>query len=144
MSSKPTTTFDSGMFVASVLGPAPRAQEETPKAKKYDSGKPPVVQGFFKYFPRAIKSVAMLSLYGITKYETSFKERNFAGLEAERLEDAEGRHILDQAIDGDYDPESGLLHKIHKAWEAMADLEVTLTKMDANGIPYRIKGKVDW
>lgn len=103
------------------------------KSKKYDGGKSPVVQGCFHYFPRALKAIADVSAYGSAKYNVSLEEKNWAGLAVPRLTDADGRHLLDEAIDGPYDPESELLHAAHHAWEAVARLEPML----AAGVPLR-------
>ena len=101
-------------------------------AKKYDDGKPPVVQGNLWYFPLAHRAVATVSYYGAAKYEVEYADNNFAGLDPNRLVDAEGRHLLDQATEL-YDPESSLLHAAHKAWEALAHLNGMLSR----GIPLR-------
>lgn len=94
-------------------------------AKKYDSGKSPVFQGFIQYFSKAMKAVAFVSFYGKEKYEVPFEEKNFLGLPVARLTDADARHLLDE-VDGLYDSETSLLHAAHHAWEAMARLEVML------------------
>jgi hypothetical protein len=94
--------------------------------KKNDDEKPPVVRGFLHYFPRAIKAVALASKFGLVKYDLQYEDRNFMNLDPARLLDADGRHLLDEVIDGPYDPETGLLHAVHHAWEAMARLEVML------------------
>lgn len=94
-------------------------------AKKYDDGKAPVFQGFLQYFPNAIKAVAFVSYYGKEKYEVPFSEKNFLGLDPDRLRDADARHVLDE-VDDAYDRETSLLHAAQHAWEAMAVLEVML------------------
>jgi hypothetical protein len=42
-----------------------------------------------------------------------------------RYANALGRHIVNEAIEGDYDPE-GFLHAAQIAWNAMARLELIL------------------
>ena len=37
-------------------------------AKKMDVGKPPLYQGLFHRFPRALRAIAGVSLFGKTKY----------------------------------------------------------------------------
>lgn len=113
-------------------------------AKKYDTGKAPVVRGFLRYFPRTIKGIATVSQYGAIKYEVSYEEKNFEGLDGGRLVDADGRHLVDEAIDGLYDPESGLLHCLHHAWEACAYAESVIKQLEAEGKPLRVKGSVTW
>ena len=100
--------------------------------KKYDQNKAPVVRGFMHYFPRAIKAVADVSKYGLEKYKLKYEEKNFLNVEDAfgRYLDANGRHLLDMAIDGTHDLESQRLHLAHQAWNAMSALEVFLIEQD--------------
>ena len=102
--------------------------------KKYDGEKPPVVRGFLHYFPRSIKAISLASQYGLEKYDLEYEDRNFMSLDPGRLLDADGRHLLDEIIEGPYDSETGLLHAVHHAWEALARLEVLLE----DGVPVRM------
>jgi hypothetical protein len=103
---------------------------------KLDAGKSPIVSGFMKYFPRAIRAVANVSLHGMEKYTWKGWIKVPDGIK--RYDDAEGRHIVDEEIDGPIDPKSRLLHAAHRAWNAMARLELLLIqeeeeKSNANG-----------
>lgn len=93
--------------------------------KKLDGDKAPIVQGCFNYFAKALKAVAMVSKYGAEKYDVDYEDQNWRRVEngLNRYLDADGRHLLDEAIDGLYDPESNLLHAAHHAWNALARLE---------------------
>ena len=100
---------------------------ETPKQRgdrKDDQGKPLVIKGFLNYFPRAVIAVARISEFGATKYEWN----GFSAVEnaVERYAEAEIRHLLYEIIEGEgsCDKESELMHKAHKAWNAMAELEL--------------------
>ena len=97
--------------------------------KKFDTGKAPVVQGVFDYFPRAIMAVAKVSEYGHNKYDVAYDDQNWRRVEdaIDRYRDANGRHMLYESIDGLHDPESKLLHAAHAAWNALAYLEMMLT-----------------
>ena len=95
-------------------------------AKRFDDGKSPVVEGCFNYFPNALLAVGLVSKFGSDKYEVPLSEKNWLGLEQARIVNSEGRHLLKEAIEGPYDSESQLLHKAHKAWNALADLEKEL------------------
>lgn len=118
-------------------GPGPgfrstiRADELGSHAKKMDVGKAPIGQGFFNYFGRAIFAVAWVSEYGDRKYTQPGKPhystawQNVVDGEA-RYGDADCRHRLKPQMEGDYDAESGLAHLAHKAWNAMAELELAL------------------
>ena len=116
--------------------------------KKFDTGKAPVAQGFFAYFPRAIKAIAMVSKYGKEKYNLSYQDVNWARVDNGnwRYADGKARHEIDQYIDdGGYDPESKLHHLAMEAWNACATLELFLRnggslykpdeKKDENGNP---------
>lgn len=92
---------------------------------KYDDGKAPIQRGFIDYFPRAIKAVALISGYGFEKYKAWGGWKTVPDGEA-RYEDACGRHTLDRVKDGPYDPESKHLHRAHRAWNALATLELEL------------------
>lgn len=96
--------------------------------KRYDQDKSPVVEGCFNYFPRALLAVGMVSKAGAEKYQVDLSEKNWLGLEQARIVNSEGRHLLNEAIEGPYDSETRLLHKAHKAWNALADLEKELEK----------------
>lgn len=101
-------------------------------AVKHDQGKTSVWRGFMMYFPRAAKAIADVSDFGYQKYKAWDGWRNVPdGIS--RYSDALGRHILGENIEGMYDPESGILHAAHAAWNACARLE----KMIENGIPLR-------
>lgn len=89
---------------------------------KLDAGKAPVFQGVLDYFPRAIKQVAMVSAFGASKYAWKGWESVPDGVN--RYSNAMGRHITDEAIEGPVTHDSGLLHKAHIAWNALAALEL--------------------
>lgn len=105
---------------------------DEPVGKKYDAGKSPVVRGCLHYFPDALRAVAWVSAYGAKKYKVPFEEKNWQLIDDAkgRFMDADGRHLLEEA-DHPYDPESGLLHAAHHAWNALARLQLML----AEGIP---------
>jgi dATP/dGTP diphosphohydrolase len=100
----------------------------TEAGKKDDQGKEPVVSGVFAYFPRALLALARISSYGARKYELKYSDKNWEKVDnaPERYQDAEGRHLLKQFIDGPQDPESLEPHLAHKAWNALAVLELYL------------------
>lgn len=99
---------------------------------KADNGKPQVVQGVIQYFPRALKSVARVSEYGAHKYNVPYSDKNWERVEdgLNRYTDALGRHLCDEMAGDESDPESGLLHAAHAAWNALARLELILRKKD--------------
>jgi hypothetical protein len=92
---------------------------------KDDGAKVPVHQGLNKYFPRALKAVAAISHYGFAKYKAWGGWVTVENGE-DRYENAVARHTLDRAIDGPIDPESKHPHRAHRAWNALATLELEL------------------
>lgn len=100
-------------------------------ARRMDMGKAPVLQGFIRYFARAIVAVSYVSEYGERKYAMPGKPsyspawQDMADGEA-RSGDSEARHMLKPVFQGDYDDESELAHLAHKAWNALAELEMAL------------------
>jgi len=92
---------------------------------KDDTGKPPIGL-VLESFPRALTEVAKVAGFGAKKYTRGGFISVPDGIN--RYEDALGRHTLGQFIDGDLDEESGLYHAAHRAWCALAVLELKLRK----------------
>lgn len=92
---------------------------------KHDAGK--VRAGLLvKDFPRALTAVAWVGTFGAQKYTAhSWPTVPDAAV---RYHDAFHRHILAQASGEITDPESGLPHAAHIAWNALALLELELAK----------------
>jgi hypothetical protein len=101
----------------------PNGKDPHQPGAKLDAGKSPVYQGLFDYFPRACLAVAEVSAAGAKKYAWKGWESVPDGIN--RYANALGRHIVNEAIEGDYDPE-GFLHAAQIAWNAMARLELIL------------------
>lgn len=93
-------------------------------ARKDDQGKVPILKGAIAYFPRAIKAVAAVSAWGATKYAWAGWRHVPDGFD--RYSDAMVRHLVAEAEDEVLDPESGLLHAAHTAWNALARLELLI------------------
>lgn len=98
---------------------------------KYDQGKPRL-HSVVRYFPRALQEVARVnehgaSLHGWDTWHTID--------EAEaRYQDALLRHELAEAMGEARDPGSKLLHAAHRAWNALAVLELMLREIEPNGV----------
>jgi Domain of unknown function (DUF5664) len=97
-------------------------------AIKYDGGKPCAFRGAIDYFPRAIEQVAAVSTFGAKKYAW----KGWEGVEEgfERYSDAMVRHLFSASKGELKDPDSGLLHDAHTAWNALARLELRLRQLD--------------
>lgn len=95
--------------------------------KKYDEGKPYV--GLMKKdFAKALLAVATISKYGVDKYKSPGSWRHVEDA-LRRYEDALGRHDLLMGFE-DHDEESRFLHAAHRAWNALATLEMILEEKD--------------
>lgn len=92
---------------------------------KLDAGKAPIMRGVLHFFPRAIRAVAERSEHGNkAKYAWAGWKETPDGIN--RYGDALSRHVVDEAIEGPVDTESGQLHAIAVAWNALARLELIL------------------
>jgi hypothetical protein len=111
----------------------PNGKKPFEPGAKLDAGKVPLYQGLIDYFPRACLSVAGISGYGAQKYAWKGWEAVPNGIT--RYSDAQARHLFAECIEGPYDigPNgSGLLHKAHAAWNALATLELFLREQEKN------------
>lgn len=99
------------------------------EGKKFDSNKLPLGIVLTQQFPRALKAIAEVSLYGHQKYELGNDWSNFARVEnaEERYSNAMFRHYFEK--DG-IDNESGKNHLYHAAWNLLAELEVKLRNIE--------------
>ena len=93
------------------------------KGMKFDNGKP-------RYdlmesgFANALLEVSKITTFGAEKYAPN----NWMLVEEalERYADAQGRHRNARQRGEETDPESGLPHLAHEAWNTLALLELTL------------------
>lgn len=98
---------------------------------KLDAGKSPVFRGLIDYFPRACIAVAGVSDVGARKYAWKGWETVDDGVN--RYSDALGRHMMYESMEGPFDKDTGLLHKAHAAWNALAALELYLREEYKSG-----------
>lgn len=97
-------------------------------AVKYDGGKSPVYRGGISYFPAAIREVAAVSAFGASKYAWKGWESVDDGFN--RYSDAMVRHLTYEGQGEVLDPDSGLLHAAHIAWNALARLELLIKEQN--------------
>lgn len=100
--------------------------------KKYDKGK--VKAGMvLQYFARAILAMSEVGTFGCEKYgdKKDFWDYNWTEVvhAIKRYEDAHARHTLKGYIE-ERDEETGFLHLAHRAWCAMATLELKLRELE--------------
>lgn len=108
--------------------------EETNKdavAQKYDTEKPAIFEGFFKYFPRAIEEVAKVSGAGSRKYAEGKYPTKWAEVPngENRYGNALLRHMIEEVKGNAVDSGIGgtnCLHLAQEAWNALARLELYL------------------
>ena len=102
----------------------PRGVDPHQKGAKLDVGKIPVFRGLIDYFPNACMAVAEVSQHGASKYV--WKGWIDVPDGKVRYTDALVRHLIKESIEGEIDPDFGLLHAAHLAWSALARLELIL------------------
>lgn len=94
---------------------------------KYDAGKPRyglVLGGF----PRALERVVQVGTFGANKYSDDGWLTVDDG--HARYTDAMLRHHFAEAGGEELDGESGMLHAAHRAWNALAVLELKLIELE--------------
>ena len=97
--------------------------------KKFDSGKPPLAQGCFAYFGKALAAIAYISAYGAQKYGVTYSEQNWRTVDNAkgRYADALCRHLKAHLCGELIDAESGKPHVDLMAWNALALSELEKT-----------------
>lgn len=91
---------------------------------KFDGGKAYASLPFLD-FPDAIQELVKVSTFGANKYARhSWKGVDNAAM---RYEDALARHFLASYFET-LDPESGIAHKAHLAWNALATLQMAIER----------------
>lgn len=73
-------------------------------------------------FSRALTAVSEVGTFGAKKYTEGGWQHVEDGFK--RYEDAQMRHYLKRHMGEEVDPDSGLLHLAHEAWNALAKLEL--------------------
>lgn len=101
------------------------AAQPVKKDLKYDQDKPRMAL-LTGGFPNALEEVGKVLTFGAQKYEAHSWQTVDNG--RERYESALMRHLLAPHKGEDTDPESGLLHLTHAAFNALAILEIELRK----------------
>ena len=92
---------------------------------KLDAGKqrPALVLGAFA---NALKAVTEVGTYGATKYTANGWLEVPEGIE--RYGEAKVRHQLAEMTGEEHDPDTGLRHAAHEAWNALARLELIIRR----------------
>ena len=109
----------------------PTGRNPHEEGAKLDAGKAPILSGVIQYFPRALREVAKVSQYGMTKYTWKGWEAVPNGVV--RYGDALARHLVDEGIEGPIDPSTRLRHAAQVAWNSLARLELIL-KEEENAV----------
>lgn len=94
---------------------------------KLDHGKP--MSGvLLRMFGRALYSVTEVGTFGAKKYTLGGWQSVENG--QQRYNDAGARHELKIGMGEEFDSESGFPHLAHKAWNALAELELYLREKE--------------
>ena len=99
----------------------PTGRRPSDPGAKLDEGK--VLAGVLSDFSLALLAVAQIGTFGAAKYSRGGWQHVPEGYQ--RYTDALWRHLLAERHGGT-DPDSGLLHQAHLAWNALARLELML------------------
>ena len=110
-----------GMFLCQEEEFDPTGAEAHEPGAKLDGGK--TLAGVLSDFSLALQAVAEVGTHGVRKYSRGGWQSVPDALT--RYKDAEWRHLLKSRHE-EYDPDSGLLHDAHKAWNVLAQLELRL------------------
>lgn len=109
----------------------PTGKDQHTMGAKLDGGKPnfDLVLGGLA---RALWAVGIVGTDGAIKYVPN----GFLEVEngQERYSSAEWRHFFKEKIEGEYDTDSLYYHKAHKAWNALAELELFLIQEEKQGV----------
>jgi len=101
----------------------PRGLNASEPGAKLDAGKPKCAQ-ILGMFARALWAVSEVGTMGAKKYSMGGWEKVADG--KNRYADAGMRHFLLEAMGEEVDPDFEFLHLSHKAWNALAELELYL------------------
>lgn len=120
----------------------PNGLDPNQPGAKLDANKPnlDLVLGDFS---RALIEVGRIGTFGANKYSKSgwLKVDNAK----ERYQSAELRHYFKEKIEGEFDLDSGLLHSAHRAWNALAYLELLLREVETSEFTsLTIQQKEEW
>jgi Domain of unknown function (DUF5664) len=111
----PTTVTGNGRAILGDVSPTVQ------KATKI-----PVWQGVLQYFPKALMAIGDVSRFGAKKHNAGVMPTEWRRFPAPIYSDSLIRHLLAESQGEVTDPESGLLHAAHAAWNALARLEKAL------------------
>lgn len=92
---------------------------------KLDAGKCDVGL-LFESFPNALQAVAEVATFGAAKYTRNGWKSVPDGIR--RYAAAAGRHLLKRYMGESVDKDSKLPHRYHEAWNALAQLELSITE----------------
>lgn len=105
----------------------PNGIDQHAPGAKLDDGK--LLAGILQQWPRALTAILEVGTFGANKYSRGGWQYVENGVE--RYTDAMFRHLIKEPIES-ADPDSGLSHDAHAAWNALSRLELRLRK-EKNG-----------
>lgn len=105
----------------------PHGKDPHAPGAKLDDGKLDF-EIILEYFPEALEAVARVAMFGEIKYTRGGWRHVLNGIR--RYRNAGHRHDLKRAKGETYDKDSKLHHVAHKAWNALAELELVLAQQE--------------
>ena len=130
-------SYEAAMITAAERDKDLNGVDQPSAGAKLDAGKPRaalVLGGFAK----ALLEVAKVGTFGANKYTDNGWMEVENG--KDRYADAGLRHFLYKAAGEELDPESGLDHLAHEAWNALARLELALRASDTKDLEQKADG----
>lgn len=110
----------------------PNGKTPNEPGAKLDAGKNRIGLVLFG-FARALQEVGKVGTYGANKYTDNGWTEVPDG--ERRYTDALLRHLLSEAAGEEHDPDTGLRHAAHAAWNALARLDLALRDDHAKAPP---------
>jgi len=107
----------------------PNGIDQHSPGAKLDNGK--ILAGILQQWPRALTAVLEVATFGAQKYTRGGWMHVENGVE--RYTDAMFRHLLAEPLEP-VDPDSGLSHEAHAAWNALSRLELKLTDTERKNL----------
>ena len=105
----------------------PHGLDQHEPGAKLDAGKPDA--SLLLHFGAALLRVAAVGTYGAEKYTRGGWQHVDDGIN--RYTAAQLRHLLAEHYETE-DPDTGIEHAAHAAWNALARLELMIRERDAN------------
>ena len=127
----PTYNYRDGVHEMETFGEIdPHGIDQHSAGAKLDSGKI-YADAILAEMPRALWGIVEVGTFGANKYSLGGWTSVEDGIR--RYRDAAARHRLKRQMGETLDPDSGLLHTYHEAWNVLASLELEMRGAEVIG-----------